>query len=392
MHTVGVVGVGNMGQAIASESLRTGCTVWIFDRDLNRLQRAFQELIEEQAARRCGSQISPRGRLFKATQPADVADADLVIEAVSEDLLLKRAVLQELDQILKPNGVLATNTSSIPLAALANGIHLPERFCGLHFCHPVAERKLVEVIQTPRTQHDALQFAELFVRRLSKTPIRVGDGPGFVLNRLLSIYLNESLELLLEGVEPAQLNDAARNLGMPQGPLVQLDRYGLQVSVGVGRTMLMAFPERWIPSELLIAVFQAQRRQFSVTPGFLVQRDGAVSSTGSSPLRPLVREIIASRRRAVRHWSEEEITRRCWLPVFLEATRILTEGLADDPRQIETILELGLGATASFRGPFQWADQQGASQILHWSNQLQHIGQRFSPTPWLMKKVGRRVA
>lgn len=348
--TVGVIGLGTMGGAIARECARAGLSVVIQDSNAELLVTAACEL-------RALSMAGESVRAVESTR--DFGNVDLLIEALPEDLGLKRAILGELDGLLRPGAVLATNTSSLPLAELIKGIGHPERVCGLHFCHPVEERRLVELIVGPRTSSQTRELGEEFARAIGKTPVAVGDGPGFVLNRLLSLYLNEALDLILEGVEPPQLDRVAQCLGMPHGPLEQLDGFGIPVAVAVGRTLYWAFPERCRPSELLIALYKEGRRNKRERIRFLFPSE----RPGETPmLEEDARRIIDERRGATRQFSDEEVARRLWAPVALEAVRIVEDGLVRSVSEIETVLRLGLGMPALGRplvaGPeqTQWAE------------------------------------
>lgn len=385
-----------MGRGIAQACLRAGLAVRIHDADRNIGEGVLCELSK---LRRNGhSDMEPvtesaeRPRLELAQTPADFADADLVIEAIPEELSLKRAKLTELGAVLRADTILATNTSSLPLSQLTVGLKNPTQICGLHFCHPVAERSLVEVISGPGTSEATAARAEGFARQLGKHPIRVGDAPGFVLNRLLSVYLNESLELLLEGVDVSRLDDAATAFGMPHGPLRQIDEYGLPVALAVGRTMLLAFPDRWIPSELMIAVYKAQRREGRSRLSLLEVSHMAAGAGISWEIDSVVRRIVTERRRAARSLLNHEIEQRLWLPMLLEATRILDEGLIGSSQWIELALSLGLGMTSSYQGLFAWGDAHGAGTLMRWAESLQSLGNRYAPTPLLAQAAARNTS
>ena len=338
IRSVGVIGLGNMGSAIARECARAGLSLVVHDSNIELLETAAREIRALSTGGEASVRVVGTAREFR--------DVDLLIEVLPEELALKRSILVAQDALLRPGAVLATNTSSLPLAELITGIGRPERVCGLHFCHPVEERRLVELIVGPRTSWETQARGEEFARAIGKAPVVVGDGPGFVLNRLLSLYLNEALDLILEGVELAQLDRVAKCLGMPCGPLEQLDGFGIPVAVAVGRTLYWAFPERCRPSELLIALYKDGRRSRRERIRFLVPSDGP---SDTPTLDADARRIIEERRGATRAFSDDEVARRLSSPVALEAARIVEDGLISSEAEIERVLRLGLGMTGMGR-------------------------------------------
>ena len=213
----------------------------------------------------------------------------------------------------------------------------------------------------------------------------VRDSPGFLLNRLLVPYMNEALELLLDGAEIDALDRAAREFGMPLGPLTHFDEFGIDVALAVGRTLYRAFPDRIVPSELLVAMYKSGRLGRKSGSGFcLTPHDFAVTR-----LVPDVRTMIYERLRHPLNLRSEEIAHRLFLPMLLEATRVLEESLVESPAMIDTALQLGLGMTSSYRGLFAWADAIGTARIIDLLQPLQPLGKRFEPTRLLLSKAGK---
>ena len=377
IHTVAVSGLGVMGRGIVSAALAGGLRVFLHDPDIGRVDRVLNE----------GSTTSDRLRPVDSSE--QFAEADLVIESIPEDLALKRSWLAATEPSLKPNAILATNTSSFTLGALADGLVRPERLCGLHFCHPVQERDLVEVVRGRRTSPETADAAVRFVEILGKRPMLVGDGPGFVLNRLLSLYLGEALELLQAGVDLPELNAAAAQLGMPLGPLQQVDQFGVELAVAVGRSLWQAFPDRWVPSELLLAVCRARRRARQVGLGFYSESEPGGRRSASAQLDPLALTILYERRRNIRSFSHAEIERRLWLPMLLEAFRILDDGLVAGLDDIDRILELGLGMQPGGFRLTERAISAGPEGLLTLLQPLRSIGGRFQPPASFDDHVGK---
>ena len=175
---------------------------------------------------------------------------DLVIEAAVERAEVKKAIFSDLEKVVSPNAVLATNTSTIPIDELASSLSHPERFLGIHFFNPVRKMPLVEIIRGTKTSDEAVATAFDYAKKIKKSPILVRSGPGFLVNRLLLPYMSEAVELLLEGVEPRTVDRVATRFGMPMGPLQLYDVVGLDVAAYAGKTMVAAFPDRVLKSPL----------------------------------------------------------------------------------------------------------------------------------------------
>ncbi|MCA9077687.1 MAG: NAD(P)-binding domain-containing protein [Planctomycetaceae bacterium] len=379
IRTVSIIGAGVMGRAIAACSVRNGHRVRIADANPQAATDAVREI---QTAASWGSIKEPHFArssfspiVIVATTDKDLEDSDLVIEAVPERLEIKRTILSRIEPHLRQDTVIASNTSSIPISTMAGALQSPARLCGLHFCHPVSERPLVEVIAAVTTSIETQQRAFAYAASLGKSPVVVRDSPGFVLNRILSPYLTEALELLLEGTDVSLLDETALEFGMPCGPLRHLDAFGIDVSLEVGRTLLRAFPDRFVPSELLIAMYKAGRRGCKTGDGFYAANDDRLAFA--------VRDIIDQRSRRSHDMTADDVRRRLFLPMFLEATRVLEETVVDTPAIIDTVLRDGLGMTSEYPGLFGWADAHGAGTLLEWLHPVRPHGARFEPTSLL---------
>lgn len=372
-----------MGREIAAAAARAGMTVRLSDSNLAVAADAVQQILSLHESR-----VGQHLRLVEpgagpeisvATDDTEIADADLVIEAVTENLAIKSAILSRIEPQLRSGAIFASNSSSLSLTQLSKVLQTPGRFCGLHFCHPVSERPLVEVIYTDTTTSDTLNRVNAFATSLRMAPIIIRDSPGFLLNRLLVPYLNEALELLLEGADIESLDRAAAAFGMPQGPLALFDEFGIDVAIAVGRSLYQAYPERIVPSELLIAIYKSGRLGRKAGGGFYPTQTDAREGR----VDPKVLDLIRERRRSNCPLSDSVISRRLFVPVLLEATRILQEKLVDSPSAIDAALRRGLGMRCPNSGIFSWANAIGARTLLDWLKPLHSLGQRFEPTQLL---------
>lgn len=246
---VAVVGSGTMGSGIAQVCAAAGHRVVLFDISEAALERAassirdsLERLVRKERLTR--AQADESWRLIVRTQSmTDLADAEVVIEAVFEDLEVKRNAWQQAGEAVPGTALLATNTSSLSITEIAGFSGSPERFCGMHFFNPVPLMPLVEVVQALSSTAETLQRAREFVEGLGKTAIVCRDKPGFIVNRLLIPYLNDAVHALSEGVASAEDIDKAMTLGanMPIGPLALADLVGLDVSLAAAESLYREF-------------------------------------------------------------------------------------------------------------------------------------------------------
>ncbi|MEX2541374.1 MAG: 3-hydroxyacyl-CoA dehydrogenase NAD-binding domain-containing protein [Trueperaceae bacterium] len=244
-----MIGSGTMGSGIAQACAAAGHRVVLFDINEAALERAassirdsLERLVRKERLTRAQADESWE-RIVRSRSMTDLADADVVIEAVFEDLEVKRSAWQQAAEAVPATSLLATNTSSLSITEIAGFSGSPERFCGMHFFNPVALMPLVEVVQALNSTSDTIERAREFVEGLGKTAIICQDKPGFIVNRLLIPYLNDAVHALSEGVASAEDIDRAMTLGanMPIGPLALADLVGLDVSLAAAESLHREF-------------------------------------------------------------------------------------------------------------------------------------------------------
>ncbi len=393
VRSVAIVGAGMMGAAIAAANVRRRVPVVLADAD---------ECVLATTAARIAGELDQEGwltapenaaalcRLVATTcDDARLGACDLVIESIVEAAGAKQELYARLEPLLGAGTLLASNTSTIPIARLAAKLANAGRFLGIHFFHPVARRPLVEIVRGPQTEDHSIAAAVAYAKAIEKVPIVVNDGPGFLVNRLLMPYLGESLELLLEGVAVREIEWAATSFGMAMGPLRLIDEIGLDTVLLGGRVLWEAFPDRIAPSPLLVAMYKSGRLGRKSGSGFFAYHLGESAGEPAEPALG-VNELIASwvRRRAP--LTPDRIVARLLLPMVLEATRILEERKVGDPRSIDLAVILGLGFPVSRGGLLRWADSLGARRIVAMLEGLSHLGPRLQPTPLLLEMARRR--
>jgi 3-hydroxybutyryl-CoA dehydrogenase len=279
VKTIGVVGAGQMGSGIAQVAAQAGYQVLLLDVSEEALRRGLE------AIRRSLAKFLEKGRITEEALEAALGrirttldlealgEADLIVEAIVEDEGAKRALLERLGALAKPEAILASNTSSIPITALGRYSGRPERFIGMHFFNPVPLMGLVEVIRGELTSAATRDVVVEVARRMGKTPLEVQDYPGFVSNRLLMPMINEAVEALREGVATKEAIDGIMRLGMnhPMGPLELADFIGLDTCLAIMEVLHRGFgDDKYRPSPLLRRMVQAGLLGRKVGRGFYV--------------------------------------------------------------------------------------------------------------------------
>jgi 3-hydroxyacyl-CoA dehydrogenase/enoyl-CoA hydratase/carnithine racemase len=394
IKSAGVIGSGIMGSGIAAATLKSEVPVALTDANAEALARGAKQVLEDAAFNRkakgpeLGKTLKLAPLLSVTHREEEIATADLVIEAIIEKEEAKKELYARLEPQLRQDAILASNTSTIPITRLAAGLKRPERFCGLHFFNPVRRMKLVEVIRGAKTSDETVATAVAFAKRIGKIPVVVGDGPGFLVNRLLFPYMNEAIELLCDGASIKEIDRAATAFGMPMGPITLYDLVGLDTAVYAGMVMYQAFPDRVVASPLVPAMVKQGRLGQKSGRGFFSYQN----KKGRAEEDPALDKLIAPYRRGERKLSREELTNRLFLPMLLEATRMLEDRIVRDVRDVDLGLIFGLGFPPFKGGLLYWADTIGAAKLLEMIKPLEPLGARFQPTPLLkeMATTGKK--
>jgi 3-hydroxyacyl-CoA dehydrogenase len=378
-----------MGGGIALALADGGVRVRMKDVDEKALARgmsAAAAVLRERGRRGRSTGLEAR-QILQRISPAltlhGMRRCGLVVEAVLEELKLKRQVFAEIEAIVPAEAILASNTSSLSIDAMAEGLRHPERLAGWHFFNPVHRMPLVEVVRATATSDGTVATLVALTRRLGKTPLVVRDRPGFLVNRLLLIYLMEAVRLLEEGTAIDCLDGALVRFGMPMGPVALFDQVGLDVSAKVARVLGAAFPSQDLRPDMLERLVAAGRLGKKSGRGFYVH-----ARRGQPRVDPGVYKLIGTEGR--QRPADNEIQDRLVLPMINEACRILEEKVVRQPSDVDVGMIYGTGFPPFRGGLLRYADHLGARVVAERLLALAgRLGARFKPCDALMERASR---
>ncbi|MBI4867736.1 MAG: enoyl-CoA hydratase/isomerase family protein [Candidatus Wallbacteria bacterium] len=386
VQRLGVVGCGFMGAGIAQVACERGTPVRMHDVNPGMLGKALAGCHSAFASKLTRKRMTPQQAqqsmdlLSVTTDLTGFQRADLVIEAVFEDLETKQKVLRDLESVMHPRAVFASNTSSIPIAKIAQASRRPEQILGMHFFSPVPRMPLLEVIVTDRTAPWVTATAVAYGKEMGKTVIVVRDGCGFYTSRVLAFYLNEAALMVEEGADIAAIDRAMCEFGFPVGPFTLLDEVGLDIGAHVTRVMQGGFGERLRAAATFGNVTGAGRLGRKNKKGFYTY------GRGKKTVDPSVYDLLPGGRNRTQ-LATRDIQQRLWLIFAAECVRCLEEQVLARPRDGDLGAVLGLGFPPFLGGPFRYMDFIGPQQIARDLEQLStRHGPRLAP-PALLKSM-----
>ena len=385
VRRLGVLGAGVMGGGIAQLGAQRRLSVRVKDIAIEPLAAAmkvahkrFSSLLRR---RRLDAAELRRGmeRISVTLDYSGFRRADLIIEAVVEDLAVKHEVLAAAEAAAGSRTVLATNTSSLTVASMATALRDPSRFVGLHFFNPVHRMPLVEIVRGPESADWAVDTARAFATAIGKVPVVVGDAPGFFVNRVLTPYLNEALLMLSEGATVAEIDRAIEDFGMPMGPLRLLDEIGLDVAAKVTVQLASVFDDQIPASDAAATLVEAGRIGRKGGAGFYAY-PGNGRPVPDSEAEALVRGEGVSPPAAT-------IVDRCVLGMLNGAAKALEEGTIASPQAADLALVLGTGFAPFRGGVFRYAEERGVEAVRDRMAELADTyGSRFAPAAALEQR------
>ena len=361
-----VVGSGHMGRGIALSLLRAGCDIVLYDSAPGRAADAVAWIgseLDRQASK--GSLYADeathlRARVRATDEMIDIADVDLVVEALVENLEAKRALFNQLDDAVRPDALLATNTSTLDVNVIAEATHRQSQVCGLHFFSPAHVQKLVEVIDARHTSAHTLEVVLDLVERMGKTAVVAQVGYGFIGNRVFDAYVLQALRCALEGASPGQIDAALEEFGFKMGPFRVMDLVGLDILWHIRREAGDSDEPGW--ALLGDVVARGDLGTKSGAGWFAHGKDRSVTE------RAEIAELILAARGTDRNapvagesrpLSEDEIVTRCVGALAAEGQHVLSEGIAASAEDVDTVFVLGYGFPADKGGPMAYGRATG---------------------------------
>ncbi len=389
LQRVGVLGAGVMGGGIAWLLAHKDVFVQLKDIQEKALQTGLAhaaDLFEKRLKqRRMTADAFKRAMLrIRATLDYNAFHSlDAVIEAVVEDMKIKKAVLRDVEKSVSPQAIIASNTSSLSISEMASALRFPERFGGFHFFNPVHRMPLIEVIYGKQTSPETLVALMDFARKLGKTPVPVKDGPGFLVNRLLVPYMNEAALILQEGgAEAAALDEMVAEFGMPMGPLTLIDEIGIDVGYKVIDILYHQLGERMKPAQLVFDVYSAGWLGKKSGQGFYVNHGSR--PTLNQGLEALIEKTRLALNLKPKRIPSEDAFDRMILPMINEGARCLEEGIVRHAGDADLAMVFGTGFPAFRGGLLRYADSRGVAALVDRLHYLrQNYGDRFRPCAYL---------
>ena len=390
VRKIGVLGAGLMGAGISYVTTdKAQIPVRLKDKEpagLNRGLAHIDRLIHKRLQRRSLTPFEAGQARRRITPTLDFSgfhNVDLVIEAVFEDLKLKQQMIADVEANCPPTTIFATNTSSIPVARIAEAAQRPENVVGMHYFSPVEKMPLLEVIAAPQTAPEVIATAVHLGRQQGKTVIVVQDGAGFYVNRILAPYMNEAGYLLSEGVAIDAIDQVLVQFGFPVGPFALLDEVGIDVGSKIGPILYEAFGERMKPAGVADQLLADGRYGRKSKKGFYLY-EGV--KPGEKPVDKSVYPVLGVD--GSRVVEVNEIVERCVLAMLNEAARCWDEQVIRSPRDGDISAVFGIGFPPFLGGPFRYADSLGIAELAaKLEHYRQRLGERFTPAEVLTRMV-----
>ncbi|SMG00223.1 fatty acid oxidation complex subunit alpha FadB [Burkholderia singularis] len=384
-----VLGAGIMGGGIAYTSALRGIPVRLRDIAQTQLELGMNEATKQLAKQvKAGRLTQQRANALFATIHPQLDDSgfetvDVVIEAVVENLDVKRRVLAALEGAVRCDTVIASNTSSLRIDDIAQAMARPENFVGMHFFNPVPAMPLVEVIRGGKTSEAAVSTAVGYALAMGKTPIVVRDCPGFLVNRIITPYVSAFLQLVADGADFTEVDRVMEAFGWPMGPAYLQDVVGMDVGAHVGDVICAGYPDRMLPvaRNAVKRMVEHGRYGQKTSLGFYRYEPDAAGKL-SKRVAPDAQALIADLQPpGPRHFADEEVIERMMLPMMVEAAHALEEGVVATPAELDMALMLGIGFPAYLGGALKYADWLGLERVVSLCGKYASLGPAYTPTP-----------
>lgn len=359
-HSTAILGAGLMGTAIAAAHLRQGLAVVLFDTSADALNSAPQRIEAELRLQDC---VFEQHLLHVTSNLDDAVCSPILLETVTEKLRVKQRLYDKIEKAAKDGiPLLLSNTSTISISKLTENLspNARKRFCGFHVFHPVRKNSLLEIIPGRETSTSTIQAARRHALRIDKQPITVGDGPGFLVNRILNPYLTEALRLLENGIDMQRIEQVATDFGMRMGPFRIMDEIGLDVVLHAGWVLYKAFPDRVPESALLLKLVELGRLGRKTGRGFMLYQNSTSWNGDGTPDPELPIESTSKTHCTTNNsaLSDMEIERRLFDSMYSEALRCRDDGIITDLADADLASVHALGFPSEKGGIVHWKEKR----------------------------------
>ena len=380
-----VIGAGLMGAGIAWALSYRGVSTRLKDvsweavlKGMVSIKGIYKQLIKRRSIKKQQAHIRQLKTLSGTIDKSGIGQSDLIVEAIVEDMSIKKQVFRDIESSVSSTCVIASNTSSLSIKEMSKALKRPERFIGLHFFSPVNRMPLVEIIPSPTCSKETLSTAIQIVKRMKKTPIIVKECPGFLVNRILLPYLNEAIRCVQDGVSIKKVDQIATSFGMPIGPLALCDEVGLDVGLKVAKVLEEGYGERMKIPELFHTVFNKyELKGKKGGSGFYVYT-GKQKKENSA-----IYECVSSEKKGI---LDKDVESRLIMIMIKEAIMCLDEKIVATPEQLDLAMIMGIGFPPFRGGLLKYAQSYGLQNIVEECHQFsQRFGSRFEPCETLLR-------
>ena len=386
-----VLGAGIMGGGIAYQSAVKGTPIIMKDIRSEALDLGMNEAGKLLAKQVEKGKLKPEqmGATLSKIRPTlnygDFKEVDIVIEAVVENPKVKKAVFAELEDLVREDTIIASNTSTISISFLAEGLKRPANFVGMHFFNPVHMMPLVEVIRGKQSSDAAVAATVALATKMGKTPIVVNDCPGFMVNRVLFPYFAGFHMLLRDGADFQAVDKAMEKFGWPMGPAYLMDVVGMDTGVHAAAVMAEGFPDRMTPdfkstTEVLVGLKRYGQKTGKGYYSYAPDKKGKPKKSVDPETYELIKGVVAERR----EFTPEEIVERCMIPMVNEVARCLEDGIVASPAEADMSLIYGIGFPPFRGGACRYVDQMGAAKYVEMAAKYASLGKLYEPPKLLV--------
>ena len=393
VNRAAVLGAGIMGGGVAYQSSYKGIPIAMKDIAQSQLDLGMREAttIMQKRVDRGRMESQKMAEVLTGITPTlsykNLADADLIVEAVVEKESVKKIVLAETEDIIRENAILTSNTSTISISKLAKDLKRPKQFCGMHFFNPVHRMPLVEVIRGEKSSESTIATTVAYAAAMGKSPIVVNDCPGFLINRVLFPYFAGFSGLINDGVGFEHIDKVMEKFGWPMGPAFLLDVVGIDTAFHAGGVMAEGFPDRMSQDVQTIISKMFEQEWFGQKneKGFYIHtkdKKGKPKKEANPEIDDFLRYLEVGSGEGI---SDEDIIDRMMLPMLMESSRCLEDKIVQTPVEVDMGVIYGLGFPPFRGGIFRWADSVGLSGLLQSAEKCKSLGKVYEPTEQIKK-------